>query len=461
MRRGSLTRRLVLLAALWSIGALVITGVALTLFFRTAALSRLEASLSDQVFALYGDAEFDARGALQPYTRVDPRTLRVYSGLYWQVSEVGPDGRLNPVPAAKSRSLFDTVLPQPPGGVAQLRTRFNDPVFYDARGPDRARPLRVAALMARLPRAKATLVFLAAEDRSALNDDIRRFAVTTAVTLAALGLALMLAVFLQVRVGLRPLFAMEHEIADVRVGRKLRLSGGYPSEIQPLSEELNALLDTNQETVERQRTHVGNLAHALKTPLSVMLAEAEGQPGSLAEVVTRQASTMREQVEHHLRRARAAATAGGRGERTEVAAVLDDLAVTLERIYEDKGVEIDWRAPDGLMFRGERQDFTEIAGNILDNACKWAKGKVRAAALSHHQPECFKLVVEDDGPGVPAEQRAAMLTRGARLDEQAPGSGLGLSIVEELARAYGGSVTLSDSAAGGLRVEVVLPKVVT
>lgn len=457
LRRGSLTRRLIVLAAILSLAALALTGVALTAFFRTASLNRLEASLSEQAFALYGDAEFDDQGALVPPTRTDPRTTRVYSGLYWQIAEVLPNGGLRA--AARSRSLFDTTLPGPPGGAAQLRSRSNDPVFYNAEGPD-GRPLRVAALMARLPRAKATLVFVTAEDRSAVEEDSRQFAATTALALGALGLGLLGAVFLQVRVGLRPLFEIENEVADVRVGRKLRLGAGYPSEIQPLADELNALLDSNQQTVERQRTHVGNLAHALKTPLSVMLTEAEARPGELAEVVTRQASTMREQVEHHLRRARAAATAGGKGERTEVAAVLDELAVTLERIYADKGVEIDWRAPDDLMFRGERQDLMEIAGNVMDNACKWATGKVRAAALSTGRPDCFKLVVEDDGPGVPAEKREEMLKRGERLDERAPGSGLGLSIVAELARAYDGAVTLGDAADGGLRVEVVLPKAV-
>ncbi len=458
-RPRSLTRRLILSATVWSLGALLITGVALTAFFRTASMSRLEESLSNQAFALYGDAEVDAEGALKPPTRVDPRTLRVYSGLYWQVSEVESDGAFSEAPT-RSASLFDGRLPGPPGGVAALRTRSNDPLFYDARGPD-GRPLRAAALMARLPRANSPLVFIVAEDRGALDEDARRFEITTLATLAALGAALILAVLVQVRFGLRPLFAMEREIADVRVGRRPRLGDRYPHELQPLADELNALLDTNQQTVERQRMHVGNLAHALKTPLSVMLTEAEAHPGPLGEVVTRQASTMREQVEHHLRRARAAATAGGKGERTAVALVLDELAVTLERIYEDKGVEIDWRAPDDLMFRGERQDLMEIAGNVMDNACKWARGKVRAAALSTSEPDRFKLVVEDDGPGVPEDKRVEMLKRGERLDERAPGSGLGLSIVAELAKAYDGAVSLNAAANGGLRVEVSLPKVVT
>lgn len=454
LSRTSLTRRLILLAAIWSLAVVGLTGVGLTQFFQTAALSRLQDTLSNQLFAIYGAAEFDAAGNLIPLARPEAQSGQAYSGFYWQIDEVRADGSLRAI--GRSRSLFDTTLAGPPGGAAVLRARYNDPLFFDAAGPAGQR-LRVAALMARLPRAKTTLVFLTAQRRDAVDEDSRRFAWTTAAALAALALGLILAVFVQVRFGLRPLFAMERELADVRVGRAQRLGHDYPSEIQPLADQLNALLDHTQEVVERQRTHVGNLAHALKTPLSVMLAEAEDTPGTLSEVVTRQAGVMREQVDHHLRRARAAARAQSAGERTEVAPVLDDLAVTLERIFEDKGIEIDWRAPEHLAFRGEKQDFTEIAGNIMENACKWGRRRVQVAALTTQRPGMFKLVIEDDGPGVPEDQRDDILERGARLDERTPGSGLGLDIVTDLASAYGGSVSLAAASIGGLRVELVLP----
>jgi signal transduction histidine kinase len=221
---------------------------------------------------------------------------------------------------------------------------------------------------------------------------------------------------------------------------------------------LNALLDHNQEVVERQRTHVGNLAHALKTPVSVMISEAERHPGPLADVVTGQAQAMRDHVEHHLRRARAAARSQGAGERTPVAEVLEELTITLETIFRAKGVAIDWRAPDDLAFLGERQDFLEIAGNVIENACKWSRGLVKAVAAPEPDGQRFTLTVEDNGPGLPPDRRVEVLKRGARLDEAAPGSGLGLSIVDELARAYGGSLALSDSPMGGLMITVVLPR---
>ena len=265
------------------------------------------------------------------------------------------------------------------------------------------------------------------------------------------------AAVVQVVVGLTPLFAMRREVAGVRQGKAQRLAGAYPRELSPLANELNALLDHNQEVVERQRTHVGNLAHALKTPISVMLAEADRDPSPLAAVVDRQAEAMRRQVEHHLRRARAAARSQGSGERTSVAEVLDELSRTLERIFQARGVDIDWEADDGLAFLGERQDLQEIAGNLLENACKFCHGHVRVNA-EPAAPGRLQLTVEDDGPGLDEAQGAEVLKRGARLDESAPGSGLGLSIVDELARAYGGSLSLSRSSLGGLRVDLDLPR---
>ena len=169
---------------------------------------------------------------------------------------------------------------------------------------------------------------------------------------------------------------------------------------------------------------------------------------------------MRQQVDHHLRRARAAARTPGRGERTEVADVLDELARTLTRIFQDKGVDIDWDAEDGLYFQGERQDLLELAGNAMENAGKWCAGRVRVRAVPLSD-ERLRLTIEDDGPGLPPERRQEVLRRGARLDESAPGSGLGLSIIDELARAYGGELRLETAALGGLAVVLDLPRAET
>lgn len=457
MRRDSLVRRLVQLAALWILGALLLTGVALNVFFQQSALRRFDAGLSEMVDALYAGTNVGPGGAIQPPLLGDARTERAYSGRYWQVAKVAADGRL--VDASRSRSLFDAELRLPSSVVARLRADMGKALYYDVPGPAGERErLRSAALMARLPGVDQPVVFMAAEDRSPLDEDAGGFALTTTITLVLLGAGLVLAVLVQVRVGLRPLFEVRKEVARVRRGKAQRVSGEYPEEISPLAHELNALLDHNQEVVERQRTHVGNLAHALKTPISVMLTEAQKQPGELAEVVSRQANSMREHVDHHLRRARAAARSQSQGERTAVAPLLEELTLTLERIFRDGGCAIDWDAPDELAFQGERQDLLEIVGNVLENACKWSKSRVRVRAEPQERVDRLLLTVEDDGPGLPEERRAEVMKRGARLDESAPGSGLGLSIVDELARAYGGEVRLDKSVMGGLKVEVTLPR---
>ena len=360
-------------------------------------------------------------------------------------------------PPQPSRSLWDTVIPLPADLQGRLDKSGARPVFYRADGPLK-QSLRVCALQARLPMSPTPVVILTAEDQAPLNRDEQGFAIVTAVALVVLGAGLAAAVILQVQVGLRPLFAMRRDVARVRKGGDGRLRGLYPPELAPLATELNALLDHNQEVVERQRTHVGNLAHALKTPISVILSEAESHPGEMGTVIARQAGLMRDQVEHHLRRARAAARSPGAGEKTAVDPVIDELCRTLGRIYAGRGVDMDCAPESGVFFHGEKQDLQEMAGNLLENACKYSYGEVRADVLSDG-PGHFVFVVEDDGPGLAPELREAALKRGQRLDESAPGSGLGLSIVDELARAYGGSLALGSSTdLGGLRVELRLPR---
>jgi signal transduction histidine kinase len=439
----------------WSLAALVIVAVVLAFLFQQAAIRRVDQGLHELIDNLVRYSTVDAATQevfAPPLT--DERALAAYSGRYWEIAEPTADGQVRPI--TRSYSLFDAVLQTPPDLVARFKATPGKSVAYDTRGPLNE-PLRARAQQNWLPGRPTPVIFLAAEDRTAVNRDVRGFVVATAVAFLLLGGGLIAAIVVQVRVGLRPLFELRREVAAVRRGKAERLAHAYPVELIPLAEELNALVAHNQEVVERQRTHVGNLAHALKTPISVMLTEAGQRPGPLADVVSRQAETMRQQVDHHLRRARAAARAQGQGERTSVAEVLDELARTLERIFRDKGVEIDWDAADDLYFQGERQDLLEIAGNAMENACKWGRARVRVRAESAGE-ERLRLTVEDDGPGLPEEARDAALRRGERLDESAPGSGLGLSILHELARAYGGDLKLDSSSLGGLRLEVVLPR---
>lgn len=446
----SLTRRLIWLASAWILAALVATGLVLTSTFKESALRRVGSDLNDMLDQVILATEVTQRGVASRQLG-DQSTLNLFGGAYWQVAEPAGADRLAPL--SRSASLWDQALIVPPELPGMLGAAPGETISFNAPGPD-GRPLRVAATLKRI--SGRDVVFMAALDRTAFEADVRQFSTVTWTSLLLLGLGLVAAVFLQVQVGLRPLFALRDEISNVRKGKAARIAGDYPIEIAPLAQQVNRLLDHNHEVVERQRTHVGNLAHALKTPLSVMLAEAEGRHDQLGEVVRRQSETMRGQVEHHLRRARAAARAQGLGDRTPVAEVVDEMAVMLERVFQSKGVEIDWRAPDELHFLGERQDLQEILGNLMENACKWCSRRVRVSAGGTGLGQMV-AVIEDDGPGLPADQLDTVLKRGERMDENAPGSGLGLAIVDDLARAYGGRLVLGASDLGGLKATLDLP----
>ncbi|MEL6871914.1 MAG: ATP-binding protein [Pseudomonadota bacterium] len=266
--------------------------------------------------------------------------------------------------------------------------------------------------------------------------------------------------FLQVRFGLKPLRQIGTGLSEIRSGDAERLEGDLPSEIQPLQSELNALIQSNEEIIDRARTQVGNLAHGLKTPLAVITNEAADAKTPFASKVAEQAEFMRTQIAHYLDRARMAAGVKTIGRVTEIEPVAQSLQRALERIYRDKGVNISIDIAQGSKFQGEKQDLEELLGNLLDNACKWCRRKVsltaKVSSETKHERR-VELIVDDDGPGLTAEERAQIVKRGRRLDESKPGSGLGLSIVSDLAALYRGSFTLSEAPNGGLRAVLSLP----
>ncbi len=294
------------------------------------------------------------------------------------------------------------------------------------------------------------------------EQEIDRFRLALIIAFVLLALALAAAAAIQVGFGLRPLRKLQSELAAVRRAEKERIAGRYPSEVAPLVDELNLLIGANRDIVERARTQVGNLAHALKTPLSVIVNEADAAPSPLAEKVGEQAKVMRDQISFYLERARAAARAGAIGQATRVAPALEALLRAFVKIYADRGVTFASSAPRELMFLGERQDLDEMVGNLLDNAGKWAAGAVALTVTREADPHApgrslLLFVIDDDGPGLAPQLRAAATQRGRKLDESKPGSGLGLSIVTDLAAAYGGSLQLDASPKGGLRAELRLP----
>ncbi len=246
----------------------------------------------------------------------------------------------------------------------------------------------------------------------------------------------------------------------MELGEKASLEGDYPEEIAPLVDDLNTLLRSNREIIQRARTHVGNLAHALKTPIAVLVNEAKGGD-PLAIRMRQQAAIMQDQIDHHLNRARMAAQSNVIGAVTPVAPVIDGILRVMRKVHDARGITITEDVAPHLRFRGEKQDLEEIVGNLVDNACKWAASRVVITARADRvagEPR-LHLTIDDDGSGLPGESRRQVLRRGARLDESKPGSGLGLSIVFELVELYGGSVRLEDAAGGGLSARVSLPAV--
>ncbi len=450
---GSLARRMVGFALVWAIGLLVVGAIALTVLFRQTVFSELDDRLSRVGESLLAFVEVDEGAALFITQRpTDPSYAQVFSGRYWQISLHGDDEASDLASPSMAELRLDL------GPLASNAAANPGETFIGSvRGPD-DEPLRVHVRAVEIEGAAAPIVIAVGEDRRPANADVARFAVTASILFAIFVGLLAIGVFMQVRAGLDPVLRMGRAVASVRDGDQSKVTGSYPAELIPLAGELNSLLDHSREVVERARTHVGNLAHALKTPITVLGNEARSSKGALAELVTRQTDTMSAQVEHHLRRARAAANAQAIGARAPATEVLDDLTRTLRKIYQRQNVQVVLDAPVGLVFRGERQDLEDLAGNLIDNACKWATSAVRVTAHTklEGEPVLF-ITIEDDGPGLDEAACAQVLERGVRLDEQAPGTGLGLAIVTDLAKAYGGQLELGRSELGGLKADLTLP----
>lgn len=452
MRPNSLAFRLFASAAAWTLVVLPATAIILVSLYRQAVEKNFDARLNVYLTSLVASTTQGGVTTPKEATNLGEPVFGIpFSGWYWQIKRLDDATR----PDFVSDSLLDQQLELPSQDEVPPDNSLTRRAYVA--GPE-AQRLRVVEREIKLAGPLSTpYSYAVAGDASEIDRDLAEFTTMLIAALAVLGVGLLLATFFQVRFGLSPLRAMRQNLAAIRSGEAERLEGELPVEIRPLQQELNALIQSNREIVDRARTHVGNLAHALKTPLSVISNEARTHEGPLSTKVVEQAEIMRTHITHHLDRAQVAARSSVIGDITDVDQVLQALKRTLDRIYEERGLDLEVGSIPGLKFQGEKQDFEEMVGNLLDNACKWASSRVKAEVRRGGGGKRFLVIVDDDGPGLTKSERAKVGQRGQRLDESKPGSGLGLSIVADLAHLYKGRFELEPSPEGGLRARLELP----
>lgn len=437
----SLTRRITLLSIVWVVIALLCTGLLLWRLYHQHIQEHYDATafmyLQELVAAVvHPDGQMELG-----HTPSDPRFRRLNSGWYWQVMEGDSVWRKSTSLGEGTLNLDSLVLEA--GRGVQL-----------ASGPS-GDNVRAQILDLYQGHRSSPVMFVVTAPESEIMDDVRHMGEHVVLGFLLLGIVLSLAVVIQIRLALKPLKAMRSEIGEIKGGTKNRLSQDFPSDVQPLVDELNNLLDHNEMLLKRARTQLGDLAHALKNPLAVIRNEARGLENHSGSLILEQTHLMSGNIDHYLSRARMYGQKDAIGFRTSVRSIIEDLVYAVSHIYKERGIEIRLPCVEDKWFRGEAQDLEEMAGNLLDNACKWARGVVIVNCES--EDDRVNIVIEDDGPGIPEVHYEDVMHRGRKLDEAQPGHGQGMGIVRDIAKLYGGSVELGRSDLGGLRVVLTLP----
>ncbi len=446
MRKGSIAFSLFWLSAAWLILALVGTAFLLTDLYSRALDSNLSNQLRFNIDTISSGTLDSTDPDFDDIIVTDPRYYRVSTGWYWVIRDA------NDEVITTSGSAVGMLIPriEAPFDADNYRSAIlEDEAGNRVRAIERAttstgRPLRI--------RVTGNL-----DDISRSASDFRG---QTLTVLSAVGIALAIMSGIVARLALRPIGRLGEAIEKVREGEAETITGTYPREIAPLAEEVNELLRSNTQIIERARSAVGNLAHGLKTPLAVLRNEASAaRDNPLARVVTSESDKMTQLVTTYLDRARIAARTSVVGKKADATMVMLRLVRVMEKL--NRHVTIAFKRPDASLpwFRGDEGDLEEMAGNLLDNACKWSKGKIAVTMMAERTPsQQFLLIrIEDDGPGLTEDEATKVLRRGVRLDEKTPGSGLGLDIVKELVDVYGGSLQLRRSVLGGVLAELKLP----
>ncbi|MEJ6008627.1 HAMP domain-containing sensor histidine kinase [Novosphingobium aquae] len=441
---GSLSRRMMFIAAGWIVILLSLGGFALDRTLNGLVQRNFDDQLSYMLNAMVASAEIDQYGEIY-FNRPlgDQRFLEPNSGLYWQITGKGHED-------FPSRSLWDRTLQ-----VHAAHTD-NQPHAYNS-NQFATEPLRVMERSIYLPGSKTKWWFVVAQSRAVVDDQIAEIRAILWWSFLVLGLGLFLMAGLQTWYGLGPLRRVRLAIKRLRTTGTNRVTEPLPLEVQPLVEELNALLAHTEKQAEEARTHAGNLAHALKTPLTVVMNAATAKAPDLSDTVIREAAVMRRQVDHHLARARAVGRRAVGHSRASVGESVEAVLRAVTRLYEKTRFDLDGNRAAEVAI--ERQDLDEILGNLIENAAKYGGGSVFVTIDPDPKSGPCEIWIEDDGMGIPDEERIRIFDRGARLDTGKPGTGLGLAIVRDVAEIYGGSVELAESEdLGGLLVKLRLPR---
>jgi signal transduction histidine kinase len=421
---------------------LAVVAVLLTILFQRHIEEYFDAFMFDHMEENIAAARINEQGQLYlTWIPTDPRFMNPHSGWYWQIYE---EDKL----IAGSESLLDDTVE------FVLPDEENYTQIQKVVGPGGER-LRALVLDVKLKGSSKVYTFAIAGSINSIRRDVEGFTSKLGITLIILGTGLLIVVLLQIRFGLKPLRLLKDSLSNIRTGKENRLPEKFPSEIQPIVHELNALLDHSEGLLERARTQVGDLAHALKNPLTVIRNEAGDIKDHRGQLIREKADAMGAYMERYLSRARAAGSGNIIGASVAVQPIAKDICYLMAHMYQDKNIDIILQDLKGLYFKGDAQDLEEMLGNLMDNACKWANSKVVVKGKQRNSR--LVINIDDDGPGIPEDQKESVLQRGRRLDETVSGSGLGLAIVIDLANLYHGSLTLHRSDAGGLGARLELP----
>ena len=455
----SLALRVVTMSTFWVIIALVVVATLIQSLYRDAAERSFQRLLSAHLYSLVGAVGLTPEGALHGRPELgEIRYASAGSGWYWSVDPVSSNvqGHLGSVSLGAKQIPVKSVAEEPfdQSFMRSYAVETND-----------GEELSVVETEVVLDSSDKIARFRVMGNLNEVNEEISEFRNTLYIYLGLFGLGSILINAAIILFGLRPLDHVRRTLADIREGRSNRVDTDLPLEIAPLAQEMNALIENNHRIIERSRTQVGNLAHSLKTPLSVLMNEGRNIGGRQGQLVSEQSDAMQVQIQHYLQRARVAAQRDSVVFRAPVTPILERMIRVTAKLNPHLKITFSNHLPD-VIFAGEKEDLEEVIGNIMENAAKWGRSKIHLTLRAVQKPDvtesnnsAFEILIEDDGAGLPFEKMAEALKRGKRIDESKPGTGLGLAIVQDTVREYGGHLGLAQASLGGLAVQITLPAV--